>query len=314
MTMMDQTKPDGSEPFVELMAGGTDLMERRRSGISRRAVASVRRTTENQQNSWGADGAAAIGSLVSLAEVAMHPQLALAYPGLTAAALGSATPQIRSIGTVGGNLAQRSRCWYYRNPQMPCLKKGDDVCPARAGNHLYGVVFDQGPCVAPHPSTLGSALLTYDAAVSTNRRQRLSIADFFGDGQTAARDNMLDDDEVIIAIHLPPPQAGEQAAYRRAVSRTHAEWPLVEAAMRINRSSSIVISAQVAVGGVAPVPLRLTAVETVLVGSSLTDDTIATAVACAAARANPLPMARYKVALMEGVLRDLLATLSFAPR
>jgi len=74
-----------------------------------------------------------------------------AYPGLTAAAGGLATPQIRGVGTIGGNLAQRNRCWYYRNPHTPCLNKGGAVCPAREGNHLYGVIFDRGPCVAPHP-------------------------------------------------------------------------------------------------------------------------------------------------------------------
>jgi xanthine dehydrogenase YagS FAD-binding subunit len=111
---------------------------------------------------------------VAIADVAGDQRLAPAYPGLAAAAGGLATPQIRAIGTIGGNLAQRSRCWYYRNPHMACLKKGDDTCPARSGNHLYGVIFDPGPCVAPHPSTLAAALLAYDATVTTSLRSHLA--------------------------------------------------------------------------------------------------------------------------------------------
>jgi xanthine dehydrogenase YagS FAD-binding subunit len=299
----------GGIDIVELIAGGTDLLERRRSGISVGPVAPVARTSDNQNITWDTDGAAIIGSLTSLAKVASDPQLSMAYPGLTAAALGSATPQIRAVGTIGGNLAQRSRCWYYRNPHMPCLKKGSDGCPARGGNHIYGVIFDLGPCVAPHPSTLGTAILAYDGTVSTNQRQRLAIADLFGDGRDGARDNMLEVGEEVIAIHLPPPQPGEQASYRRAISRSHAEWPLVEAVIRVKQNGSILTAAQIAVGGVASVPMRLTAVEEALIGQALTDHTIATAVACAATRANPLPMTGYKIVLMEGLIQDMLVGL-----
>ena len=85
---------------------------------------------------------------------------------MAASAHGLATPQIRHLATLGGNLAQRSRCWYFRNPHIACLKKGGSDCPARSGNHLYHVAFDLGPCVAPHPSTMAAALLAYDATTT----------------------------------------------------------------------------------------------------------------------------------------------------
>src|SRR6202000_291503 len=113
----------------------------------------------------------------SIATIAADPRLGAAYPGLTAAAAGLATPQIRQVATLGGNLAQRSRCWYYRDPHIACFKKGGSSCPAREGNHLYGVAFDLGPCVAPHPSTLAAALLAYDATITTDRRNGLTIPD-----------------------------------------------------------------------------------------------------------------------------------------
>ena len=120
---------------------------------------------------WDAAGAARIGASTTIAAIAADARIAAAYPGIAAAAGGLATPQIRHLATLGGNLAQRSRCWYYRNPHIACLKKGGGACPAREGNHLYGVVFDLGPCVAPHPSTMATALLAYEAKVATNQRR-----------------------------------------------------------------------------------------------------------------------------------------------
>jgi xanthine dehydrogenase YagS FAD-binding subunit len=144
-------------PPAEFRAGGTDLSERRRSGVSRGPLIDLTASPDTSGIAWGADGAARIGALMTIAAIGADSRLATTYPGLTASARGLATPQIRHVATLGGNLAQRSRCWYYRNPRIACLKKGSDRCPAREGNHLYGVVFDLGPCVAPHPSTMATA-------------------------------------------------------------------------------------------------------------------------------------------------------------
>jgi xanthine dehydrogenase YagS FAD-binding subunit len=293
----------------ELLAGGTDLIERRRSGVSRGPVTELPRTAENTRIAWTADGAAVIGSHVAIADVAGDQRLAQAYPGLAAAAGGLATPQIRAVGTIGGNLAQRSRCWYYRNPHMACLKKGDDICPARSGNHLYGVIFDLGPCVAPHPSTLAAALLAYDATVTTSLRSNLAMPDLLGDGTDGTRDHTLQPEEQILSINLPPPIAGERAAYRRAISRAHAEWPLVEAVVRIALDGDRVGLARIAVGGVAPVPLRLRGVEDALAGQPLGETSIAAAAKAAASGARPLPLTGYKVALLEGLLASMLGGL-----
>src|SRR5262249_44408463 len=139
--------------------------------------------------SWGADGAATIGALTTIAAIAADGRIASTYPGIAASAQNLATPQIRHLATLGGNLAHRSRCWYFRNPHINCLKKGGDSCPARTGNHLYGVVFDLGDCIAPHPSTMAAALLAYDAQIITDRRDGLSIAALLGDGSDGRRDH-----------------------------------------------------------------------------------------------------------------------------
>jgi xanthine dehydrogenase YagS FAD-binding subunit len=293
--------------MTEFRAGGTDLMERRRSGVSRGPVQDLGRRPELSTVEWRGDGGATVGALVTIAELAADPRVAAGYPGLAAAAGGLATPQIRRVGTVGGNLLQRSRCWYFRHPATSCLKKGGTDCPARSGNHRYGVLFDLGPCVAPHPSTLGAALLAYAASVDTDRRSGLPVADVFGDGADGTRDHRLGTGELLTRVSLPPPVPGERAAYFRAISRAYAEWPLAEAVVRLGIADGGAVAwAAVAVGGVAPVPLRLPSVEAALAGQPATPAAFSAAAAIAVEGANPLPLTGYKAPLLAGTVTEAL--------
>ena len=298
------------EETVEIRAGGTDLSERRRSGVSRSAPVDIIPTPEMTAVDWGPNGAARIGALVTIDKIASDPAIAAAYPGLAAAAGGLATPQIRRLATVGGNLAQRSRCWYYRNPHIACLKKGGSACPARTGNHLYGVVFDLGPCVAPHPSTMAAALLAYDAKIVTARRADLTIAQLLGDGSNAATDNALEPGETIKAVELPLPMAGERAVYKRAISRAYAEWPLVELVARAVIHNGAFQFLRLSAGGVAPVPVRLAGAEAAADGEAANSATIARAAARSIEGAKPLPMTAYKLDLLKGLVQDLMEELS----
>jgi xanthine dehydrogenase YagS FAD-binding subunit len=289
----------------EFRAAGTDLSERRRSGLSRGPLIDIAAASGALGIDWGADGAARIGALTTIAAIAADARVAQAYPGLAASAQGLATPQIRHLATLGGNLAQRSRCWYFRNPQIDCLKKGGSGCPARSGNHLYGVAFDLGPCVAPHPSTMAAALLAYDAKINTDQRRGLSIGDVLGDGSSAA-DHALASGEMIESVELSAPVAGEHALYKRAISRSHAEWPLVEVCIRAVVAAGSFQFIRIAAGGIAPVPLRLTASEAALQGRPANPANIADAASRATAGASPLPMTGYKLDLLSGLVRDVL--------
>ena len=295
----------------ELRAAGTDLSERRRSGISAGPIVQIEPSAEMLEIAWREDGGARIGSYVTMASLAADDACRAAYPGLTAAAQGLATPQIRNVGTIGGNLAQRSRCWYYRHPHMACLKKGDPVCSARKGNHLYGVNFDLGPCVAPHPSTLAAALMAYDALVTTTARTAISAETLIGDGSDGTRDNTLAPDEIIQFIDLAAPVEGERAAYQRVISRAYAEWPLVEAVIRVVLGEGRrVRMMRLAIGGVAPVPLRLPGIEAMATGEVLNAPFIAAVARATTAGAEPLPMTGYKTALLEGLVIDMLTQLA----
>jgi xanthine dehydrogenase YagS FAD-binding subunit len=294
----------------EFRAGGTDLSERRRSGISRGQIVDLTPTDTMTGVEWGHDGAARIGALVTIETLASDARVRTAYAGLAAAAAGLATPQIRSVGTLGGNLAQRSRCWYFRNPHLACLKKGDPVCPARAGNHLYGVAFDLGPCVAPHPSTLAAGLLAYDATVTTNERSELTIGALLGDGTDGTADNKLRPGEHIIHVDIGSPLEGERAGYHRVISRTNAEWPLVETVVRVVIRGERFEFVRVTAGGIAPVPLRFIDVEHALRSAVSDEASIRKAAALAAKNAKPLSGTAYKLKLLEQEIVDLVQSLT----
>ncbi|MGA7803859.1 FAD binding domain-containing protein [Bradyrhizobium sp.] len=293
---------------AEFRAAGTDLSERRRSGVSKGPLTDIMLSGESGI-SWSTDGAASIGALTTIAAIGADARVGAAYPGIAASAQNLATPQVRHLATLGGNLAQRSRCWYFRNPHIDCLKKGGSTCPARSGNHLYGVAFDLGDCVAPHPSTMAAALLAYDAHITTNRRDGLTIAELLGDGSDGRADHALAAGEMITRVVLPAPLTGERAAYKRAISRAYAEWPLVEVCARATIVDGKFQFVRLAAGGIAPVPISLIACETALQGQAANAATIAAAASEASAGAKPLPMTAYKLDLLEGLVRDLMERL-----
>jgi xanthine dehydrogenase YagS FAD-binding subunit len=293
----------------EFRAAGTDLSERRRSGVSKGPLIDIA-VGGDTSITWAAGGAATIGAFATIATIAADARIRDAYPGVSAAAQGLATPQIRHLATLGGNLAQRSRCWYFRKPHIDCLKKGGSDCPARSGNHLYGVAFDLGPCVAPHPSTMAAALLAYEAKIVTDRRSGLSVRDLLGDASNGRADHALGPGEMIKQIELGIPLAGERALYKRAISRTYAEWPLVELCARAVVADGVFKFVRLGAGGIAPVPLRLQASEAALQGKPADAATIAEAAKQATVGAKPLPMTGYKLDLLSGLVRDLLEQLA----
>jgi xanthine dehydrogenase YagS FAD-binding subunit len=293
----------------EFRAAGTDLSERRRSGVSKGPLIDIAAGGDTSITR-AADGAATIGAFTTIATIADDARIKDAYPGVSAAAQGLATPQIRHLATLGGNLAQRSRCWYFRKQHIDCLKKDGSDCPARSGNHLYGVAFDLGPCVAPHPSTMAAALLAYEAKIVTDRRSGLSIRELLGDGTNGRADHALGPGEMIKQIVLGVPLAGERALYKRAISRTYAEWPLVELCARALVANGIFKFVRLGAGGIAPVPLRLQASEAALERKPANAAAIAEAARLATVGAKPLPMTGYKLDLLSGLVRDLLEQLA----
>jgi xanthine dehydrogenase YagS FAD-binding subunit len=302
---LSEIEAPGANPPV-IRAGSTDLTERRRLRMASGPLLDLRDLAGLDTIEWDPLGAATVGAKVHIAGAAADLALARAYPGFCAAAGALATPQIRAVGTVGGNLLQANRCWYYRNPDERCLKKGGAACLARAGDHLYHACFDLGPCACVHPSTLGMALLAYEASVMVHGGKDLTVQALYGDGSDVTGDHRLPPGALLTHVVLPPPQPREQAAYFRTISRARSEWPLVEVLVRLVVDDGTVSFARVAMGGVAPVPLRLTAVEAALVGQPAKAATFAKAAAIATDGAKPLPMTKYKLELVVGTVLETL--------
>ncbi|MFB7462794.1 FAD binding domain-containing protein [Streptomyces sp. NPDC056224] len=291
----------------ELRAGGTDTTARQRSGVSPGPFTDLAGAGHLRGTTPLPGGGLRIGALTTLAALAADPQVRAGWPALALSAGTAATPQIRAAGTLGGNLLQRNRCWYYRNPHVSCFQKGGTGCPARAGDHHFGVVSGDGPCITPHPSTLAMALLTYGAEAEIHGESPRSVADLYGDGDRLHQaDHLLRPDRILTGVRLPAPLPGERAACHRATSRAHAEWPLVEATARLALDGATVTHAAVAAGGVARVPLRLTEVEAALIGREATPGVLAAAAATVLARCRPLPQTGYKATLFRDTVLEAL--------
>lgn len=289
----------------EFLAGGTDYMDRLRHHLANGNSVDLNGIAGLNQIEIEA-GKTFIGAMTTMFNVAQAPHLRQNYAGLAEAAGGLATPQIRQVGTIGGNLTQATRCQYYRHHHLECTKKGDATCGGRDGYHPFGVVFDNGGCVAPHPSTLGMALYAYDAEVEINGAEVRPIAAIYGDGSNHHRDHLLGKNELITKIILPATVKGEKATYFRSIARARAEWALVECTVRLQLDGDTVKRAFVAVGGVAAVPMRLPQVETALAGQPATPDSFAKASQLAARGANPLPQTGYKVPLLANTVEAAL--------
>ena len=297
-------------------AGGTELSERRRLPGMGGDLVDLRDTAGLDVLRFDDGGALRIGAKRTMAEIGEHPEVRAKYPGFAEAVGGLATPQIRAVGTMAGNLLQRTRCWYFRAPQtgLRCFKRGGQTCSARKGDHLFHACFDLGPCASVHPSTVGMAMLAYDGVVDVAPGGLRPVAALLGDGTDATRDNQLEAGALITALVLPPPRAGERSAYFRAISRARSEWPLVEVLARVVVEGETIVEAAIALGGVAPVPLRATAAEAALLGKAPSDAVLAAAARAATDGASPLPMTDYKVTLVEGaVLEALERALARAP-
>lgn len=284
----------------ERRAGGTDVMDRLRHGrVTAPHLVDLRDVAGLAAIEVLPDGGLRIGAGVTLQALADDPRIRAGWPALAATAGGLGNPQIRRMATLGGNLLQRTRCAWFRSRDFQCHKSGGTGCPAVGGDHHWNSIFGPGPCVAPHPSTVALALLCSDARVEVTERGAVDVAALYGDGQHPDREHTVTDDQLVVAVVLPPPPTAARAGWFRAASRARAEWPLVEAVIRLAPGAT-----RVAVGGVAPVPLRLPAVEAALEAGDR-----AGALARAADGASTNPASDYKRALLSRTLQTLLERL-----
>ncbi len=305
-----------SQPGAVAMGGGSDLLPQVNDGvvaadqlIGLAAIPGMSAIAEV------ADGLT-IGAAATIADVAAHPIVRRRYAALAEAAGGLATPQIRNEGTIGGNLNQRPRCWYYRSPLVPCLKKGGDRCYALAGNTRLLCVTGGDRCYIVHPSDTAVALTALDARVEIagpSGQRELPIGEFFaGPGRDMLRENVLEPGELVTRILLPN-DAPERSVYLKVREREAGDFALVSVAAALSLDgdgpNATIRQARVALGGVAPIPLRATEVEGQLVGRPIADIVPAEAAALALPNATPLPQNGYKLPMARNTIKRALTLL-----
>jgi xanthine dehydrogenase YagS FAD-binding subunit len=329
---------------TQIIAGGTDLLSEMKEGVVKpQRLVGLAGIPDLHGIVVTASGVT-IGAMTTIAELAAHPVVRSHYTALAEAAAGLATPQIRHVGTLGGNLNQRPRCWYYRHPLIQCLKKGGDRCYALAGHTKYLCITGGDRCYIVHPSDTAVALTALGASVeiagpsalssdSGHRLRSIPIEEFFiGPGQDLTRENILAPGELVTRVYLPKPATGHNSGqippnpplqrgdggisvtqrrslYLKARERESGDFALVSVAAVLTVDAATIRQAAVVLGGVAPVPYRARQVEQYLQGKGVGEVDAALAGSLALPDAKPMADNRYKIILVTNLVKQAVTQL-----
>jgi xanthine dehydrogenase YagS FAD-binding subunit len=300
----------GRSEVSVIKAGGIDLLDLIKEGllvptklINLRDVPGLDAVAEEQ------DGALRIGPMVTLSALSANLLVRERYPALADALADSASPQIRNVATLGGNLLQRPRCWYFRSHAFHCLRKGGGHCFAIHGENQYHAIFDNMPCAIVHPSTAATALVALGASVElTNAAglaRRLPLEDFFVPiERDLQRENELGPQEILTAVRVPKLPSNARMAHIKQGEKNSFDWPLADVAVVLDLNAGDACSrASIILGAAAPTPYRARAAETALVGKRIDASAATQAARAALVGATPLSKNAYKLPMFETLVR-----------
>lgn len=316
-TTLAQAIGQAGEKGARVFAGGTDLLGCLRDRVQDvQTVVSLSRVAE-LRGVAEAGGGLRIGALTKIAEVAVHPVVSQKYVALARAAASVASPQLRNQGTIGGNLCQRPRCWYFRG-DFQCLRKGGDTCFALQGENQYHCIFGGSACVMVHPSDTATALVALGAKATIAGPQgsrSVPIESFFIlPEQDATKENVLEPGEIVTEIVLPATPPEFVSMYRKVRARGAWDFAVAGLGVALSFKQGKVDTARVVLGAAAPRPWRSSEAEKALVGNKLDQKTIGLAAAASVKGASPLKQNGYKVAMFRGLVQDVLEGLAPGPK
>jgi xanthine dehydrogenase YagS FAD-binding subunit len=293
-----------------IKAGGIDLLDLMKEGLlSPQRVVNLRATAGLDRIVAEEDGTLRIGSLATLARIAEHPLVRTKYRALADAAAQSASPQIRHVATIGGNLLQRPRCWYFRSAYHHCVRKGGEACFAFSGENQYHAIFDQHGCAMVHPSTAATALVALGATVEIaaagkTMRQVLLERFLVLPDRDIHRENDLEPGEILTAITLPAMAASARSVHLKQGEKDSFDWPIADVAAVVDLApDGTCRTASIVLGAAAPVPHRAAAAEATLVGKAIDEQAAQAAGRAALEGAAPLAKNAYKLPIFEALVR-----------
>lgn len=310
-TSLDDALAELARPRTMAIGGGTDLLVTIDEGLAEPdTLVDVRALAESLSIESGPDGGLRIGGAVRLADIATHATIRARYPALALACDQVGTPAIREMATLGGNLCQRPRCWYFRRG-IPCFKNGGDACPAREGENQYLAIVEGGPCFIVHPSDPAVALVALDATIEVagkGGRRDVAASDFFVLPRARMdRETVLADGELVLGVRLPWDAAGGVQRYVKLMQRAAWDFALVSLCA-VRRTDGEV---RLVFGGVSPRPYRVyTSVEEEVTSGGLDEETVAGLADRALLDAVPLSKNAYKLDLAASLLRDAIRELA----
>ena len=311
VSFVQQARKDGQTASV--VGGGSDLLGMVKEFIIKPDVLVNLKTIKRLDQVAPTAGGVNIGGLITLDTLGSHPLIRSQYTVLAEAAETVATPQIRNVGTLAGNVCQRPWCWYFRNG-FPCLKNGGETCFSIVGDNRFHAIFGGGPSYIVHPSDTAPALVALDAKfriVGSSGERVVPAADFFVlPQQDATKENVLADDEVLAGVQLAPAHPGRRSTYNKVLDREAWTHAVVSAAVVLDMDNEICQRARLVLGGVAPIPWRLPNVERLLTGQRITPELAAKAGEAAIVGAQKLSKNAYKLPMTKALVRRTVLALA----
>ncbi len=302
-----------------IKAGGIDLIDRLKEGLDTPSRIVNIRTVEGLDyvREDAKAGFLRIGPLVTLAALDENKIVRSSrYMALAEAAGHAATPQIRNMATIGGNLLQRPRCWYFRQEEFNCRKKGGDRCFALEGENQYHAIFGNKTCAIVHPSATATALVALGARLSltgAKGKREVALEDFFiTPEEDVRRENTIGADEILTEIQVPMLAARARSVYLKQGEKESFDWPIAEVAVSLDCEGSRCEKASIVLGAAAPMPLRARAAESLLTGRAINEETARTAAREAVKGATPLSENAYKLPIFETLVRRAILSAASA--
>jgi xanthine dehydrogenase YagS FAD-binding subunit len=293
-------------------AGGIDLLERMKNGtIQPSKLVNIRNITA-LRGIHETENGLTIGALTTLAEITDHAAIQGQYQILSDACGHAATPHLRNMATLGGNLLQPVQCWYYRSAEFQCIRKGKDFCFAFGGLNQYHAIMDYGTCPAVAPSSAAVALLGLNASIELTSAKRgkrtVSIKDFYVQPDAnPTKFSVIEPDELLTAVTIPKPAPGTRSAYQKYGEKESFDWAIADAGVVLGMDGSICRQAVITMGAASPVVRRSSEAEALLTGKPITEETARAAGKAAMTNVQPLSMNAYKVELFSvAIYRTIL--------